>query len=125
MKLRRSVLVLIASIFLSSCIFINDDEATLVVSNYSESESLKITEVYVMEQDSSGYSKIWTGTIAADNSEFISLKPGKYSVLITVINKANVLPLQYSYETGYNIYRTIETGKSAKVIFDGDGIYFE
>lgn len=122
----RFVLFFLIPLILVGCdSSMSEGKGSLVVSNYSESENIYITHVYVREQDSSGYQLVWSGELPCQSTEFIMLEPGRYSVGITVSFSVGIVEYIKPCDTGYNIYRELEEDGFLNVIFDGKGIYFE
>ena len=118
------VLVLLICTLFSSCSFYPKQKTSLCVRNYSENKSLVITSVYIKRKEDSCYERVWTGNLEANQSEFIFVEEGSYSVKIDVAD-TNYFGLYYSFTTGYNIYKTTSQGNVVYVQFDGKGIYFE
>ena len=119
--------LVVFSLFFSSCGFnANENKGSLVIQNNAENENISITAVYVKEKESSGYQLVWSGEIKNNESEFILLEKGDYSVKIATVNSLYDLfsSINY-YETGYNIYKTLNAYDFVNVVFDGNGIYFE
>jgi len=124
-KIFVSILALF-SLIICSCNFNTDDKGSLVVRNESENNSVYISAVYVMESEASGYQLVWTGKIENNSSEFIKLEPGKYAVKIEATNSFyDIRESKTAYETGYNIYKKLDSDGFINVIFDGKGVYFE
>jgi len=123
--MKKIFLFILPLFFLFSCTLNTENEGTLVVSNHSENTSQIISEIYVKERESSGYTKLWNGRLKNNSSEFICLKPGNYSVQIKVTEQGVLYDYVSTYTTGYNIYKPIREDSFVNVAFDGNGIYFE
>ncbi len=111
---------------LCSCKFDADDsKGSLVVRNSSGDADVYISAVYAKDEDASGWQLVWSGKISSGSSEFIELDEGSYSVRIITENSLfePFLSAQ-SYETGYNVYKTLKEDDFLNVEFDGSGIYF-
>lgn len=124
-KIFVSILALF-SLTICGCNFNTVDKGSLVVRNESENDSVYISAVYAMESEASGYQLVWTGKIENNSSEFIKLEPGKYAVKIEATNSFyEILESKTAYETGYNIYKNLDSDGFINVVFDGKGVYFE
>ncbi len=114
-----------------SCKLIDDGKGTLVVRNEVGDANIVISEVYVKVKGSSGYNRVFTGSIKNDRSHFIELAPDYYTGLITATTTGSgtLISTNKEYETGFNIYREIKKDKFLTVIFMDDGsekgIYFD
>jgi len=115
-----------------SCKLIDDGKGTLVVRNEVGDSNIVISEVYVKVKGSSGYNRVFTGSIKSDRSHFIELEPDYYSVMIKATTTApgTLTSTSKEYETDFNDYREIKKDKFLTVIFDVDsagkkGIYFD
>ncbi|MBQ3966959.1 MAG: hypothetical protein II684_09035, partial [Treponema sp.] len=92
--------------------------------------NIVISEVYVKVKGSSGYNRVFTGSIKNDRSHFIELEPDYYSVKITATTTApgTLISTSQEYTTGLN-YKEIKKDKFLTVIFADDGsekgIYFD
>lgn len=124
--MRKNYLFGLAFLLFTSCSnMMNNDKGSLVVSNNNESYSAIISSVYVKEESSSGYVLVYSGEIENNNSYFIELEKGKYSVRIGVSRCIEGFKLPETfYTTGYNIYKSLESN-GLYVAFDGKGIFFE
>lgn len=122
MKEFAFVLVCIISSFFISC-KVSDDNTYLCVFNSSVYENLYITEIYVMEKDSSGYERVWVGSLGPGKSEMVKIDDGQYSVKIRTAD-ISCLGFEWYYTTGYNVYKKAGEGDTINATFDGDGIYF-
>lgn len=101
------------------------DKGNLCVSNYSKDSNVVITEIYVKEEFSNGFDRVFKGEIPEGEFHFIDLDPGYYAVKITTETKTlSGFPRIKEYETGYNDYKRLKDKGILKVIFDGKGIYF-
>lgn len=123
----KKLFIFIFSIFLTSCTLVQTEKnyGELIVSNYSEDESLVITNIYLKQKDTQGYILHFIGEIKNGYSQILEVDPDKYSVRIDVEQTKPDLDIEVkSYETGYNIYKLIDLNQTVEVIFDGDGIYF-
>ena len=118
------LLIIVLALGLVSCTMSIEGKGSLIVSNYSEDSDLDIVGVYVKEDGAVGFTLVYSGVIADTKSYFIELDPGNYAIKIAVKNNSRGGKTNY-YETGYNIYKEITLKKSASVIFDGKGIFFE
>lgn len=98
------------------------NSGSLCVRNDCDNDYLRISEVYVMEKERSGYERIWTGNLCSGCSEFIKLEEGKYSVKVVI---TDAFGFCYELTTGYNIYKNVESEKCVYVMFDGNGVFFE
>ena len=114
--------VLVFMLFFSCTLNYQINSGSLCVRNDCDNDYLRISEVYVMEKEQSGYERIWTGKLCSGSSEFIKLDEGKYSVKIVVTDAYGFC---YEFTTGYNIYKNVESGKCVYVMFDGNGVFFE
>ena len=123
--MKKIFLFILPLFFFLSCTLNTENEGTLVVSNHSENTSQIISEIYVKERESSGYTKLWNGRLKKNSSEFICLKPGNYSVQVKVTEQGVLYDYVSTYTTGYNIYKPIREDAFVNVAFDGNGIYFE
>ncbi|MBO5236267.1 MAG: hypothetical protein J6B32_04060 [Spirochaetaceae bacterium] len=123
----KKLFIFIFCIFLTSCTLVQTEKnyGELIVSNYSEDESLVITNIYLKQKDTQGYILHFIGEIKNGYSQILEVDPDKYSVRIDVEQTKPDLDTEVkSYETGYNIYKLIDLNQTVEVIFDGDGIYF-
>ena len=123
----KKLFFFIFCIFLTSCTLVQTEKnyGELIVSNYSEDESLVITNIYLKQKDTQGYILHFIGEIKNGYSQILEVDPDKYSVRIDVEQTKPDLDTEVkSYETGYNIYKLIDLNQTVEVIFDGDGIYF-
>ncbi|MBE6344187.1 MAG: hypothetical protein E7063_00660 [Spirochaetaceae bacterium] len=123
----KKLFIFIFCIFLTSCTLVQTEKnyGELIVSNYSEDESLVITNIYLKQKDTQGYILHFIGEIKNGYSQILEVDPDKYSVRIDVEQTKPDLDIEVkSYETGYNIYKLIDLNQTVEVIFDGDGIYF-
>ena len=123
----KKLFIFIFCIFLTSCTLVQTEKnyGELIVSNYSEDESLVITNIYLKQKDTQGYILHFIGEIKNWYSQILEVDPDKYSVRIDVEQTKPDLDIEVkSYETGYNIYKLIDLNQTVEVIFDGDGIYF-
>ena len=110
---------------LSSCKLPEDGKGTLVVRNENGDTNVEITKVFVWEKKTSGYNLVFTGSIKNDQSHFISLDPGYYSIMITATTTAlGIFSSSKNYDL-YNIQEELKEDKFLTVIFDGNGLYFE
>lgn len=114
--------VLVFMLFFSCTLNYEINSGSLCVRNDCDNDYLRISEVYVMEKERSGYERIWTGNLCSGCSEFIKLGEGKYSVKVVI---TDAFGFCYELTTGYNIYKNVESGKSVYVMFDGNGVFFE
>ena len=114
--------VLVFMLFFSCTLNYEINSGSLCVRNDCDNDYLRISEVYVMEKERSGYERIWTGNLCSGCSEFIKLEEGKYSVKVVI---TDAFGFCYELTTGYNIYKNVESGKSVYVMFDGNGVFFE
>ena len=114
--------VLVFMLFFSCTLNYEINSGSLCVRNDCDNDYLRISEVYVMEKERSGYERIWTGNLCSGCSEFIKLGEGKYSVKVVI---TDAFGFCYEFTTGYNIYKNVESGKSVYVMFDGNGVFFE
>lgn len=119
-------IVLMSLIILSSCTLvenaIDEENGSVVVSNYSEDDDLVITKIYLYEKEDLGYILHFIGEIPNTKSMYLSVKPGEYSVKIEVYNKKeSKLDL---YDTGYKNFQKLEKKDFLEVEFDGKGIFF-
>lgn len=112
--------VLVSAVFLTSCI-IPYDSTKGVICIRNCSATADITDLFAMEKDSSGYSRIWEGNIKPDSCEYIWIPEGKYRLKIKTDEFFGFLFNDYT--TG--CYRNFTSGKTEYVIFDGDELYFE
>ena len=120
------VFVIVVMLFIVIACNFQTENGILVISNYSDKNNLEITGVYVKEKNNSGYSLVYTGTILNNESYFIQLEPGEYSVKIEVTNNHyGLFDGKKYYETGYNLYKMTDSYNAISIIFDGKGIYFE
>ena len=123
----KKLFIFIFCIFLTSCTLVQTEKnyGELIVSNYSEDESLVITNIYLKQKDTQGYILHFIGEIKNGYSQILEVDPDNYSVRIDVEQTKPDLDTEVkSYETGYNIYKLIDLNQTVEVIFDGDGIYF-
>lgn len=123
----KKLFIFIFCIFLTSCTLVQTEKnyGELIVSNYSEDESLVITNIYLKQKDTQGYILHFIGEIKNGYSQILEVDPDKYSVRIDVEQTKPDLDIEVkSYKTGYNIYKLIDLNQTVEVIFDGDGIYF-
>lgn len=114
--------VLVFILFFSCTLNYEINSGSLCIRNDCDNDCLRISEVYVMEKERSGYERIWTGNLCSGCSEFIKLEEGKYSVKVVI---TDAFGFCYELTTGYNIYKNVESGKSVYVMFDGNGVFFE
>lgn len=114
--------VLVFMLFFSCTLNYEINSGSLCVRNDCDNDYLRISEVYVMEKERSGYERIWTGNLCSGCSEFIKLEEGKYSVKIVI---TDAFGFCYELTTGYNIYKNVESKKCVYVMFDGNGVFFE
>ncbi len=114
--------VLVFMLFFSCTLNYEINSGSLCVRNDCDNDYLRISEVYVMEKERSGYERIWTGNLCSGCSEFIKLEEGKYSVKVVI---TDAFGFCYELTTGYNIYKNVESGKCVYVMFDGNGVFFE
>ena len=114
--------VLIFMLFFSCTLNYEINSGSLCVRNDCDNDYLRISEVYVMEKERSGYERIWTGNLCSGCSEFIKLEEGKYSVKVVI---TDAFGFCYELTTGYNIYKNVESEKCVYVMFDGNGVFFE
>lgn len=56
--MKKIFLFILPLFFFLSCTLNTENEGTLVVSNHSENTSQIISEIYVKERESSGYTKL-------------------------------------------------------------------
>lgn len=100
-----------------------DDTGSICIRNEAYGNSLQIVEIYAKEKEKSGYSRIWTGNLAAGSSEFIRIDEGEYSVGIVVAGTCSQgCPVEWTTQagTGYNIYKRVNSGSCIYVMFDGN-----
>lgn len=114
--------VLVFMLFFSCTLNYEINSGSLCVRNDCDNDYLRISEVYVMEKERSGYERIWTGNLCSGYSEFIKLEKGKYSVKVVI---TDAFGFCYELTTGYNIYKNVESEKCVYVMFDGNGVFFE
>lgn len=114
--------VLVFMLFFSCTLNYEINSGSLCVRNDCDNDYLRISEVYVMEKERSGYERIWIGNLCSGCSEFIKLEKGKYSVKVVI---TDVFGFCYELTTGYNIYKNVESEKCVYVMFDGNGVFFE
>lgn len=114
--------VLVFMLFFSCTLNYEINSGSLCVRNDCDNDYLRISEVYVMEKERSGYERIWTGNLCSGCSEFIKLEEGKYSVKVVI---TDAFGFCYELTTGYNIYKNVESEKCVYVMFDGNGVFFE
>ena len=124
--MKKNILVIMSVLvfaLISSCTLnYETNSGSLCVRNDCYNDYLRISEVYVMEKERSGYERIWTGKLCSGSSEFIKLDEGKYSVKIVVTDAYGFC---YEFTTGYNIYKNVESGKCVYVMSHGNGVFFE
>lgn len=110
----------IFSIFIFNGCFIDTGNGYFNVKNESpELKNIWITEVWIQEKssfDTNNWTKIWQGEIKPNDSEFISVEPGHYSVKIYT-NEEEI----FSYNTLDEIYE----GNVVNLTFDGIGLNYE
>ena len=119
--------VFVLSVLFSSCMM-KDNTGSICIRNEAEDNSLLIVGVYAKEKEQSGYSRIWTGNLAAGSSEFIRIDEGEYSVGIVVAGTCSQgCPVEWTTQagTGYNVYKRVNSGNCIYVTFDGKGVFFE
>ncbi|OJF75692.1 MAG: hypothetical protein BKP49_10880 [Treponema sp. CETP13] len=114
--------VLVFMLFFSCTLNYEINSGSLCVRNDCDNNYLRISEVYVMEKERSGYERIWTGNLCSGCSEFIKIEEGKYSVKVVI---TDAFGFCYELTTGYNIYKNVESEKCVYVMFDGNGVFFE
>ena len=116
--------VLVFMLFFSCTLNYEINSGSLCVRNDCDNNYLRISEVYVMEKEQSGYERIWKGNLSAGSCEFISVDDGNYSVKV-LVSDDSAFGLYYELTTGYNIYKKVQGENCVYVIFDGSGVFFE
>ena len=109
------------TIALSSCKLIENEKGSLVVRNESDDLTIVISEVYVKERGTSGYNKVFTGSIKDGSSHFIQLDPGHYSVKAITTETIGLDSTTSEHDTGHNTYKELKENGFITVILDYDG----
>ena len=109
------------TIALSSCKLIGNEKGSLVVRNESDDPTIVISEVYVKERGTSGYNKVFTGSIKDGSSHFIQLDPGYYSVKAITTKTLGLDSSTGEYYTGHGDYKELKEGGFITVVLDYDG----
>lgn len=120
-------LLVVCSLIFSACVVVVDtSKGYIAVRNESENKNYVITEVWVQETNSSGYSRVYSGEIKKNKVHFVEVKEGSYRVKVRVEDSTYSPWVFYEYfETGYNNNRYVSYKTDVYAIFDGKGLYFQ
>lgn len=118
--------ILIAASSFISCSQAEDGKGILVVENKAGDTEVVIKNVLAQEKNSSEYVSVYSEKILNKDSYYISVDEGEYRIKIeTEKTYTSGIKENKFYETGYNIYKKINSSSTAVVTFDGSGIYFQ
>ena len=123
----KLLILAIFSIFIFNGCFIDTGNGYFNLKNESsETKNVYITEVWIQEKsqsDTNNWTKIWQGEIKPNDSEFISVEPGHYSVKIYTDEEEF---LSYKdYTISYNTLDEIYEGDVVNLSFDGIDLNYE